>query len=82
MLARLAEHPHGGGSGSDQVAHRLVRRVRHPNRGELARAVQLRQAQRITPVGLHPVARLARDQGRRHHHAGVAEALELPLQSP
>ena len=81
MLARLAEHPHGRGSGTDQVAHRLVRRVRHPNRGELAGPVQLRQAQRITPVGLHPVARLARDQGRRHHHAGVAEPLELPLQA-
>ena len=81
VLARLAEHPHGRGSRPDQVAHRLVRRVRHPNRGELAGPVQLRQAQRITPVGLHPVARLARDQGRRHHHAGVAEALELPLQA-
>ena len=81
MLARLAEHPHGRGSGADQVAHRLVRRIRHPHRRELAGPVQLRQAQRITPVGLHPVARLARDQGRRHHHAGMAEALELPLQA-
>ena len=29
MLARLAEHPHGRGSGPNQIAHRLVRRVRH-----------------------------------------------------
>ena len=81
MLARLAEHPHGRGSGTDEVAHRLMRRVRHPHRGELAGPVQLRQAQRVTPVGLHPVARLARDQGRRHHHAGVTKPLELPLQA-
>jgi hypothetical protein len=79
MLARLAQHPYGRGPGADQVAHRLVCRVRHPDRGQLARPVQLGQAQRITPVGLHPVARLARDQGWRHHHAGVAEPLELPL---
>jgi hypothetical protein len=72
VLACFAEHPHGGGPRPDQIAHRFVRRVRHPYGGQLARPMQLRQAQRITPIGLHPVARLARDQGRRHHHAGVA----------
>jgi len=81
MLTRLAEHPHGRGSRPDQIAHRLVRRVRHPNRGQLARPVQLCQAQRIAPIGLHPVARLAWDQGRRHHHAGVAERHKLALQA-
>jgi capsular polysaccharide biosynthesis protein len=32
-------------------------------------------------VSLYPVTRLARDQGRRHHHAGMAETLELSLQA-
>ena len=81
MLARLAEHPYGRGSGPDQVAHRLVRRVRHPDgvsspaRCSLAKLSASRRSVFTRSPGL------ARDQGRRHHHAGVAEPLELPLQA-
>ena len=81
VLARLAEDPHGRGPRPDKIAHRLVRRIRHPDGGQFAGPMQLRQCHRITPVGLHPVARFARDQGRRHDHAGMTKPLELPLQA-
>src|SRR5262245_6463446 len=35
VLTRLAQHPHRGGSGTDQIAHCLVCRIRHPNGREL-----------------------------------------------
>lgn len=34
----------------------------------------LRQAHRITPIVLHPIPRLARDQGRRHDIAAMPQA--------
>ena len=63
----------------DQVAHRLLLRIRHPHRRQLARAVQTRQHQRVPPVGLHPVAGPPRDQARRHHHTGMPQRRQLPV---
>ena len=80
MLARLAEHPHRRGPRPDQVAHRLVRRIGNPHGRQLAGPVQLRQHQRVTPIGLHPVAGFIGIERRRHDHAGMAESCELPLQ--
>jgi hypothetical protein len=62
-----------------QVAHRLVRRVRHPDRRKLARTVQLRQADRVPPVGLDPVPGPARDQRRCDDRACVASLDQLPV---
>jgi hypothetical protein len=44
VLECLTEHPHRRGSGADQVAHRLMRRIRNPHRRELASPMQLGQA--------------------------------------
>ena len=41
--------------------------------------MKTRQVQRVTAVRLHPVARLARNQARRHHHAVVARRHKLPV---
>src|ERR1700726_5260603 len=54
--------------------------VRHPPRGELARAQQLRKAYRIAPVRLHSVAGLLRNERGSHHQALVAEALEQSVE--
>jgi hypothetical protein len=64
----------------DEIAHRLVNRVRHPHPGQFAGPEQPRQYHRIAPVGLDPLARPLRDQGRRDHQAGVPESLDLAIQ--
>ena len=66
--------------GADQVAHRLVRLVGHPHRGQLAGPQQAGELLRVAPVRLDPVAGLARDQRRRDHGAAVAEPGQLPVE--
>ena len=56
LLPCAAQVLHSRGPGADQIAHRLVTLVRHPDRRELARPVQSRQQDCIAPVGLHSVA--------------------------
>src|SRR6202007_234195 len=55
--------------------------VRHPHRGELARAQQLRKAYRIAPVRLHSIAGLLRNERGSHHQGLVAEALEQSVET-
>jgi hypothetical protein len=64
-----------------QVAHRLMRLVRHPNRRQFPGPQQAGQRHRIAPVGFYPVAGPARDQRGRHHRTGMAEADDLPVQA-
>ena len=54
--------------------------VRHPHRGELARAQQLGEVYRIAPVRLHSVAGLLRNERGSHHQALVAEAVEQSVE--
>jgi hypothetical protein len=79
-LALAAQVLDGRLAAPHQVAHRLVRLVRHPDRGQLPGPQQARQRHRIAPVRLHPVARLARDERGRHHRAGVAERHDLAVE--
>src|SRR6516225_3663290 len=55
--------------------------VRHPYRGELARAQQLGEAYRIAPVRLHSIAGLLRNERGGHHQAVMAEALEQSVEA-
>jgi hypothetical protein len=64
----------------NQIAHRLVNGIRHPHCGQLAGAQQPGQGHRIAPIGLDPLARLLRDQRRRHDRAVVAELPNVPVQ--
>jgi hypothetical protein len=57
-----------------------VPRVWHPYGGQLAGAQQLDQVQRVTPIGLHPIARLFRYQRWRNHNALMTEARELAVE--
>ena len=43
--------------------------------------MQPRQRDRIPSVRLDPLARALGDQGRRNHHAIVAEIADLPIKS-
>ena len=79
VLARLAEHSAGRGPRPDQIAHRLVRGIRHPHRRQLARPVQLGQRGRIATIGLHAIAGPARDQRGRDHAAVLAEPAQQPM---
>jgi hypothetical protein len=40
LLARRSQRPHRRQTGTDQVAHRFVRRIRHPDRGQQPAPVQ------------------------------------------
>ena len=64
-----------------EIPHRLVPRVRHPHRRQFARPQLPRQIERIAPVGLHPIARLLRNERRRHHNAVVAKPLDQTIQA-
>ncbi|WP_235925136.1 hypothetical protein, partial [Roseomonas harenae] len=44
---------------------RTVFRVRHPDRRQLAGPMQAGQRRRVPPIGLDPLAGLARDEARR-----------------
>src|SRR5277367_1628737 len=56
-----------------------MRGVWDPHRREVAGPVQDRQLLRIAPVGLDPLARLARDHRWRDHDALVSERSELAM---
>lgn len=56
LLASPANRLHRDQARADEVPHRLMSRIRYPDRRELARTVQLRQADRIAPIRLDPLA--------------------------
>jgi hypothetical protein len=68
-------------AGSNEIAHRLVCLVRHPDRGEFSGSKEFGERHRIAAVGLHPIARPLRDQRRCRHQAIVTEVGDLPIQS-
>jgi hypothetical protein len=54
--------------GANQIAKRLKPTIGHQHRPQLTSRVQTRKLQRITRIGLDPIARLARDRARRTDH--------------
>jgi hypothetical protein len=61
LLTSGAHRPHRRQTDTDQIAHRFVRRIRHPDRGQQSAAVQDRQTVGIARVVLPPLATFARD---------------------
>lgn len=55
--------------------------VRNPDRGQLARAMQARQAYGIPAVCLHSVARTLGNQRRCHHHAVMPQFDNLAIKT-
>lgn len=81
MLTLRAQVQHCRLARPCQIAHRFVTSVRHPDRRQLIGTQQLRQAERIAPVGLHLVAPPLWNQRGRHHHTFEAKTVDLPVQS-
>ena len=81
MLARLARDTHGRCPRPNQISHRLMSLVRHPNRCQFARPMEFRQHERIAAVGLHPLASLHRDERGGHDHAVMPEFGEMPVEA-
>jgi hypothetical protein len=67
--------------GTHQIANRLVRLVRYPDRRQLRRTQQPGQRQCVAPVGLHPLARSTRDQRWRNHRAAMSHRKDLSVQT-
>ncbi|MCY1235648.1 hypothetical protein D9M72_482710 [compost metagenome] len=81
LLARLFQRIAGCLASPHQVADRLMSFIWNPDRGQLARAVQARQADSIPAVGLHPVARSLGHQRRCHHHAVMPQLDNLTVKA-
>jgi hypothetical protein len=78
-LARLALHAHGVLAGAHEIPERFIRGIGDIDGLELTRPGKARELQRIAPIGLHPLARLARRHGRRHDHAGKTLRAQAPV---
>jgi hypothetical protein len=60
-------------------AQRLVRGIWNPHRRQLTRPMQPRQAGRIAPIRLDPIAGTPRDQRWRHHDAFMPVPRQVTL---
>jgi hypothetical protein len=56
-----------------------MRRIRHPDRRQITRAVTACQLHRIASIRLHPITGFRRHERRRHHVARDAECWPLGL---
>ena len=81
LLARLAHLLDGIHPGTDEVAHRFMRRIGHSNRDQLTSSVQARQGECIATVGFDVIAGADRNQRGRDDTAIVAALLQLSMQS-
>lgn len=81
VLARLARYPHRRRPCPDQVAHRLMGRIRHPDGRQFSGTVQLRQHHGVATVRLHPIARPHRDQRRGHHDTVIPHLDKLAVET-
>jgi len=79
LLTRAAQCPHRIEAGPYQVAHCLMSAGTHTAVSQLAGPVQLRQIDRIPPVGFDPLARPLRGQRWRHHNAIVPARRQMTL---
>jgi hypothetical protein len=66
-------------TGAHEIADRLMSRIRNPDRGQFAHPMQLRQADRISAVGLDPISRFAWDQRRSDDDAIAPSKRQLAL---
>jgi hypothetical protein len=81
LLAGLAHTADRRQTGAHEIADRLMGRIRNPDRRQLARLMQLGQADRVPAVGLDPISWLAWDQRRSHDDAIMPGVRQLTLNS-
>jgi hypothetical protein len=63
-----------------QIPHRFMVRVADPNWRQITRSKSSGQHHGVSPIGLHALARLARDKSRRRYDAVVAPVSKLPIE--
>lgn len=67
--------------GTDQIAHRLVRLVGDPDRGQFSSTQKACKTQGIKSISLDPLSGSDRDQGRSDHAAFAAGRAYLPVEA-
>ena len=80
QLRVLARHARGIARAT-QIAEGFVLDRRHVDGGEIARAQEPRELDGVTPIRLHAVAWLLRDQRRRDHLTRQALRGEIPVEA-
>tara|TARA_R110002072_G_scaffold275571_2_gene436679 strand:- start:230 stop:655 length:426 start_codon:yes stop_codon:yes gene_type:complete len=81
-LAGLTNLVRGYSSRLDQILHCFMGRIRRPNIGELAGAMQSGQVECINCIILHtPLSRLNGGSGRRNHLAGMPKPNQVAMQA-
>ena len=79
MLTRSRHDLPDDAAQPDQIAHGFMIGVRHPDGRQLSGSMKTGEHGRVATICLHPIARLRRNQRRRHHVAPMAEACELAM---
>ena len=79
LLTSLAQTTDGCKTCAYEIADRLMSLIRNPDSGQFTGAMQLGEVDRIPPVGLDPISRLARDQRRSHDNAAMPSQGQLSL---
>ena len=79
LLTGLAQTADGRKTRAYKIADRLMSLIRNPHSGQFPGAMQLGEVDRIPPVGLDPISRLARNQRRSNDDAIVPGEGQLAL---
>ena len=79
LLTGLTQAADRRQTGAHEIADRLMGRIRNPDRRQFARPMQLGEIDRIPPVGLDPISRLAWDQRRSNDNATMPREGQLSL---
>ncbi len=79
LLTGLAQVANGRQTRTHEIADRLMSRIGNPDGGQFTRPMQLGQIDRIAPIRLDPISRLARDQRRSHDDAAMSGEGQPPL---
>ena len=79
MLTRSRHDLPDDAAQADQIAHGFMIGVRNPDGHQLSSPMKTGEYGRIATICLHPIARLRRNQRRRHHIAPMAKACELTM---
>ena len=66
-------------AGPREIPHRFLFRLGHPDGCELTSPMQPGQRLTVAPIRLHPITRFRGNQRRRHHHTGLAQPRQLPI---
>ena len=79
MLPRARHDLPDDAAQPDQVAHGFMIGVRRPDGRQFSGPMKTGEHGRVATICLHPLARLRRNQRRRHHVAPMAEACDLAM---